>query len=65
VIPLLQMKTADTAHTGIFASVPRLLSQSVLGGTWGQGKHTVQPNWVLLTLSTSHFAYSHFAYLSA
>ena len=33
-IPLLQTKTADTAHTGIFASDTRPLSR-VLGGAWG------------------------------
>ena len=35
-IPLLQRKTADTAHTGIFVSVTRPLSQ-FLGGAWGRG----------------------------
>ena len=38
-IPLLQTKTADTAHTGIFASdtrVTRPLSR-FLGGAWGRG----------------------------
>ena len=35
-IPLLQTKTADTAHTGIFASVTRPLS-NFLGGALGQG----------------------------
>ena len=34
-IPLLQTKTADTAHTGIFAS-NRPLSR-FLGGAWGRG----------------------------
>ena len=34
-IPLLQTKTADTAHTGIFASNTRPLSR-VLGGAWGR-----------------------------
>ena len=33
-IPLLQTKTADAAHTGIFESVTRPLD--VLGGAWGQ-----------------------------
>ena len=36
VIPLLQTKTADTAHTGIFASVTRP-SPQFLGGAWGRG----------------------------
>ena len=36
VIPLLQTKTADTAHTGIFASNTRPLSR-FLGGAWGRG----------------------------
>ena len=36
VIPLLQRKTADTAHTGIFVGVTRPLSQ-FLGGARGQG----------------------------
>ena len=35
-IPLLQMKTADTAHMGIFANNTRPLSQ-LLGGAWEQG----------------------------
>ena len=35
-IPLLQTKTADTAHTGIFASNTRPLSR-FLGGAWGRG----------------------------
>ena len=35
-IPLLQTKTADTAHTEILASVTRPFSQ-LLGGAWGQG----------------------------
>ena len=35
-IPLLQTKTADTAHTGIFASVTRPFPQ-FLGGAWGRG----------------------------
>ena len=35
-IHLLQTKTADTAHMGIFASVTRPLSW-FLGGTWGRG----------------------------
>ena len=35
-IPLLQTKTADTAHTGIFASNTRPLSR-FLGGVWGRG----------------------------
>ena len=35
-IPLLQTKTADTAHTGIFASVTRP-SPQFLGGAWGRG----------------------------
>ena len=30
-VPLLQMKTADTAHTGIFASVTRPFSQFLMG----------------------------------
>ena len=36
VIPLLQTKTADTAHMGIFASVTRP-SPQFLGGAWGWG----------------------------
>ena len=35
-IPLLQTKTADTAHMGIFASDIRPLSR-FLGGAWGRG----------------------------
>ena len=35
-IPLLQTKTADTAHTGIFGSDTRPLSR-FLGGAWGRG----------------------------
>ena len=38
-IPLLQTKTADTAHTGIFASNTRPLSR-FLGGAWGRGYST-------------------------
>ena len=37
-IPLLQTNTADTAHTGIFASNTRPLSR-FLGGAWGRGYH--------------------------
>ena len=36
VIPLLQMKTADTAHTGTLAGDTRPLSR-FLGGAWGRG----------------------------
>ena len=36
-IPLLKTKIADTAQTGIFASVTKPFSQ-FLGGAWGEAK---------------------------
>ena len=36
-IPLLQMKTADTAHKGIFTSVTMQALFPFLGGAWGRG----------------------------
>ena len=51
-IPLLQTKTAYTAHTGIFASVTRPFP-NFLGGAWGQGQLII---WCLkMTHFLDHF----------